>query len=100
MKNGTRVSVLAGAALFAVATAPHASAQLLVNPSGGTVLSIPLEDDVNYGARALGFTGTFYGGAHTSVDVCSNGFLNFSGDTTFTNGPMPGGPAHINVMWD
>jgi hypothetical protein len=82
------------------AFAPIAGAQFLVDPTGGTVLSAQGDDDTNYGGRALGFTGHFFGDAHTTVDVCSNGFLDFSGDTNFSQVPMPTGTAHINALWD
>lgn len=80
--------------------APLARAQLLIDPSGGTVLSSVNDDDASYGGRSLGFTGNFFGVARTTVDVSSNGNLNFSGNTDFSNGPMPTSVARISPMWD
>jgi hypothetical protein len=97
----TSSGMFAVTALALLAGAPQQRAQkLLVDPTGGTVLSSVNDDDSVYGGRALGFSGSFFGTAHTTVDVCSNGHLNFSGDNNYSNGPMPGGPAHINALWD
>jgi hypothetical protein len=57
------------------------------------------EDQVVTGV-SLGFTGTFFDTARTTVDVSSNGNLNWSGDKNFgaTGGPTP--IARISPLWD
>jgi hypothetical protein len=80
--------------------APVASASLLIDPTGGTVLQAgPNNDDISAG-RSLGFSGTFFGVTHTTVDVSTNGNLNFSSSTLATNAAMPASIARISPLWD
>lgn len=77
-----------------------ASGQYLVDPSGGTTLFSTNDDDATANGRSLGFTGHFFGQDVTTVDVSTNGNLNFSGDGDYSNAPFPGGAARIAPMWD
>jgi hypothetical protein len=77
-----------------------ADAQLLVDPTGGTTLSFNNTDDGVVTGRTLGFAGQFFGTAKTTVDVTTNGNLNFSGDTDFHNTSMPLGVSRISPLWD
>ena len=69
----------------------------------GVAPDLGLSDDegVNVG---IGFTFDFFGVSHTTVAVCSNGYLTFGADLTdFTNDPIPS-PVDPNDMiaplWD
>jgi subtilisin family serine protease len=70
----------------------------------GVGTPIGLTDDSNQGPFALGFTFPFEGADYTSVRVCSNGFLTFTGTTSpYTNDPIPTSSvpnALLAVFWD
>jgi outer membrane autotransporter protein len=104
MKLSTRPAILAASiAASIVAWLPaKAHASLLLDPTGGTVLfsDATSHDDNVISGRSLGFTGTFFGITNTTVDVSTNGNLNFSGDTSFSNGAFPDSPARIAPLWD
>lgn len=73
----------------------------LINPAGGTVLfndSVTLDDVVVN--RPIGFTGSFYGVSFSSIYVSTNGNLNFSGTTAYTNSGLPNSIAMIAPLWD
>lgn len=73
----------------------------LINPAGGTVLfndSVTLDDVVVN--RPIGFTGSFYGVSFSSIYVSTNGNLNFSGTTAWTNSGLPNSIAMIAPLWD
>jgi subtilisin family serine protease len=65
---------------------------------------IALTDDSNAGPFALGFEIPFHGLGYSSVRVCSNGFLSFTGTSApYTNDPIPTGSAPnalLAVYWD
>jgi hypothetical protein len=90
------------AALAAVFTLPlPATAGFLIDPSGGTVLwndSSNVDDQVIQ--RSIGFTGSFFGSPFTQVYVSTNGNLNFSGLTQYTNASLSSVPAMIAPLWD
>lgn len=94
-KTSTRLAALALAVL-----AGQASAQLLIDPSGGTVLSTTGDTDNVYVGRSLGFTGKFFGEDKTTVDVSVDGNLNFSNNGSSSNGAFPNGVARIAPAWD
>ena len=66
-------------------------AELLVNPTGGTVLWDSMTTHVSniFVARPLGFAGNFFGNSVTTVDVSISGNLNFSQDISVGNEPIP-----------
>lgn len=79
----------------------HAKADLLIDPSNSTLLqSNGNFDNVVSTNRSLGFTGSFFGVSRQSVDVSTNGNLNFTGNTASMNTPMPTGVGRINPLWD
>ncbi len=89
MKHLFRIVLLAVILVPSFLHSGSASAQLFINPIGGTTLATA-GDDFSVGPRSLGFTGTFFGSSQTNVFVNSNGNLTFgSGDTTFTNSSFP-----------
>ncbi|HEV7404020.1 MAG TPA: Ig-like domain-containing protein [Chthoniobacteraceae bacterium] len=93
-------SILAGLLLF---WAPAGRAALLVDPAGGTPFATDLNDDDQvYSGRPLGFPFSFFGGdPQTTVDVATNGNLNFSRDPEFKNTSMPSADtARISPLWD
>ncbi len=57
-----------------------------IDPTGGTPLT--LSDD-SYTSVDLPFPFPFYGEAITQINVCSNGFLETSTTTSFSNQPLP-----------
>lgn len=63
---------------------------------------LSLTDD-SYDLQPLGFTFRFFGNAYSSVNICSNGFLNFgTGSTSYTVAaiPDPGTPNNmIDFCW-
>ncbi len=107
MKNTTtnpskRPFILAVSAAALLAAFVPARASLLLDPTGGTVLfnDTSSHDDQSSSGRSLGFTGTFFGTPHTTVDVITNGNLNFTGNTTFSNSALSAGVARIAPLWD
>ena len=76
-----------------------AGADLLVDPTGGTSLVFS-DADNGVRTRPLGFTGTFFGDAKTTVDICVNGHLNFTSNTSFADGSFPRSTARIAPLWD
>jgi hypothetical protein len=67
-----------------------AKAELLIDPANSVLLqSSGTYDNVVSANRSLGFTGTFFGTPHQTVDVSTNGNFNFNSDATFSNTPMP-----------
>jgi len=67
----------------------------------GTPQSFGDDDSQSF---ALPFTFNFYGVDYTSVNVCSNGFLNFAASSTdYSNDPIPASTAPnalVAVLWD
>lgn len=57
------------------------------------------EDQIVTGV-SLGFTGTFFDSARNTVDVSSNGNLNWSGDSSFGSFGGPSPVARISPLWD
>ena len=96
----SKVIRLAPAALIVLAclAPPAAAAPLLISPAGGTTLFTSADDAVV--TRNLGFSGNFFGSPTSTVDVSTNGNLNFSGDISLTNQALPFGPARISPLWD
>jgi hypothetical protein len=82
--------------------APHdAAAGLVIDSTGGTVLSFSNTDDAVVAGRSLGFAGSFFGSPKTTVDVSTNGNLNFSSNTDYHNAAFPQlGVARIAPLWD
>ena len=89
-------------AVLLAALLPAAHAQLLVSPSGGTVLfsSAVSHDDEVSANRSLGFTLGYFGTNHTTVDVSTNGNLNFAGDIDPSNVALPSSLARLDPYWD
>lgn len=90
-------------ALVLAICASTAHASFLIDPTGGTPLwsSIAGADDEVRVGRPLGFAFTFFDGDPvTTVDVSTNGNLNFSGDSDYSNEspkvPIP----RISPLWD
>ncbi len=98
MKRLLLLSLLSGMLL----AAQSSRAELLVDPAGGTPLLQNAADDDVASGRPLGFAFSFFGGEPISaVDVATNGNLNFSRDTEFTNRPMPSPETpRISPLWD
>ena len=78
-------------------------ADLLIDPSGGTVLFNDRStfDDKVASGRSLGFTGSFFGNSKTTIDICTNGQANFVGDQAYNNQPLPSlsNVAYICPLW-
>jgi hypothetical protein len=60
---------------------------------------ITTEDQIVTGV-SLGFTGTFFDSARNTVDVSSNGNLNWSGNSSFGSVGGPSPVARISPLWD
>ena len=88
------------ALLAGMITARTANADLLVDPTGGTSLIFSDPDNSVRTGRPLGFTGQFFGVNETTVDVSTNGNLNFSGNSSFADGIFPRSTARIAPLWD
>lgn len=87
------------AALLVVNTPVKAG--YLIDPSGGTVIFNDSTDiDDNTINVPVGFSASFYGTAFTSVDVSTNGNLNFSASNSWTNSAFPNSLAMIAPLWD
>lgn len=70
---------------------------LLIDPTGGTVLfNDSSSHDDQYVTRSLGFTGLFFGDPKTTIDICTNGHANFSGNTGYDVEPLPTTIARID----
>ena len=87
------------ALLAATAQAPPARADLLIDPTGGTSLVFS-DPDNSVRTRPLGFTGQFFGLDKATVDISTNGNLNFTGNTSFADGTFPRPTARIAPLWD
>jgi len=100
MRNRTIRFGLCLVALVATVSAAQAQTGLLINP--GTLTSTGLTGDDNVVTRTLPTTGTFtfYGTNHTTVDVATNGYLNFVGESSFVNSALPSNVARIMPLWD
>lgn len=102
----TLPAIMASLVLVSLVGGPvtgSARAGLLVDPSGGTALwqttSGSWDDQVVN--RPLGFGFQFFGDLKTSVDVSTNGNLNFNGNAWYTNGSFPSsGFGMIAPLWD
>ena len=81
----------------------HAHAQYLIDPTGGTVVfdSTTTHTDEVVTGRPLGFAGNFFGSSVSTVDISTNGNLNFSGDANYLNVPLPDAfdTARISPLW-
>lgn len=76
---------------------------LLIDPSDGVVLwrDNAGYDDAVIRSRPLGFDFIYFGGdAVSSIDVSTNGNLNFDGDSDYANERSPGSIARISPLWD
>jgi uncharacterized protein YhjY with autotransporter beta-barrel domain len=98
-------AAFAAASVFVLAMRPcEAVAGLLIDPSGSTALILPGVDDIVSPGRSLGFTGNFFGVPLATVDLSSNGNLNFSNSNSFGNGAFPssavGGAGIVAPFWD
>ena len=88
------------ALLAGMLAAKPANADLLIDPTGGTSLIFSDPDNSVRAARPLGFTGQFFGLDKTTVDISTNGNLNFTGNTSFADGIFPRSTARIAPLWD
>lgn len=93
-----RVLLLGGAAAAVLLAVRPAQAQLLVDPTGGTTITTSVDDGVY--SRSFGGTFDFYGVAHTSGSVSSNGNINFSGYTGYADAGLNGLTPMIAPMFD
>jgi hypothetical protein len=91
----------------ATALAAPARADILVDTTGGTILTFaPNDDDGITAARPLGFSFTFFPGptqtVNTTAVVATNGNLGFPTNTSFSNQPFPfaDGIQRIAPLWD
>lgn len=75
-QSGIRLAFSAVLAAGGVAIATQTSAQFLIDPTGGTVLSTVNDDNTAYGNRPLGFTASIFGQPVTAFTVFTNGFMN------------------------
>ena len=75
-QSGTRLAFSALLAAAGMAAATQASAQFLIDPTGGTVLSAINDDNTSYASRPLGFTASIFGQPATAFTVFTNGFMN------------------------
>jgi hypothetical protein len=70
----------------------------------GTGTNVGTGDDSNYGPFNLGFSFNFYGTDFSSVRVCTNGWLSFTGTgTSYTNQGLPNVSDPNNLLapfWD
>ncbi len=91
-------------AMCSVLFAASAHASLLIDPSGGTTLwnDSATADDAVISQRELGFELTFFGDyTSTTIDVSTNGNLNFTGDVEYANDREFTDPvARISPLWD
>ena len=79
----------------------NALAGYLIDPTGGTVLfdsTVPHDDRTV--RRPIGFTGQFFGNSYSSVDISTNGNLNFSGFQGYINYSLGNSPAMIAPLWN
>ena len=90
--------ILLSAALTTLLAASSAQAQLLVNPSGGSTITTSVDD--NAYSRSFGGTFDYYGVAHTSGYVSSNGNINFGPNSTWTNSSLGADGPMIAAMFD
>jgi hypothetical protein len=62
------------------------------------------DDDGNYGPIDIGFSFLFYGNTHTTLQICTNGWLSFtSSSTEYTNEQIPNGADPNDLIapfWD
>lgn len=89
---------IALASILAVgATSAHAG--LILSPLGGFTEFSSGDDDVR--SQSLGSNYSFYGQIFNSVDISTNGNLNFSGNTDFSNVGFPSGStgSMIAPLW-
>ena len=101
-RHKTFLSVMLPLAFLAICSV-NVRAQYLINPTGGTLLftaDITHINEVSVG-RSLGFTGNFFGNPVSTVDVSTNGNLNFDGDSDLFNMPLPDASdtARISSLW-
>lgn len=88
-------------ALALVAAVPAAHANYLFDPTGGKVVfnsAVAHDDEVS--SQSLGGTFKFFGQDKTSVYVSTNGNLNFSGTTAWSNVGLSSSSAIIAPFWD
>ncbi len=78
-------------------------AAFLVDPTGGTPLwssAVGADDAVRVG-RMIGFPFTFFGeDPVTAIDVSTNGNLNFSADSDYSNETLKAPILRISPLWD
>ncbi len=73
-----------------------------IDPTAGTPITdwTPNADD-GYSVRTLPFTFRYYGQSLNTINICTNGFLQTSTLTSFSNTPFPTGITnHIAGWWD
>lgn len=75
-QSGNRLAFGALVAAAMSAATLQANAQLLIDPSGGTVLSAVNDDHASYASRPLGFTASVFGQPATAFTVFTNGYMN------------------------
>ena len=96
-----RMGLLAG--LVATFAAQDARASFLVDPAGGTLLwgDDATYDDVVIRNRQLGFDFTFFDNDPVpAIDVSTNGNLNFSGDSDYSNERLLNPILRLSPLWD
>ena len=76
-----------------------ASANLLVDPTGGTTINFGNDDDAVV-SRSLGGIFNYYGPTINSIDVSTNGNLNLTGNVGYKDSPISGLPGSINPFYD
>lgn len=87
-------------AVCLLAGLPLLPAAVLVDPTGGTVLT-DSADDWSSDARSIGFSFNFFGTPQTEIYVNSNGNLTFgAGDGEYINTALTGTMPRIAAFWD
>jgi len=87
-------------------TAPTQPNFTWVNQTSNEVIQTPTSGslDDGYWTLPIGFEFMYYGNVYTSLNVCTNGFVNFgTGATTFTNAAIPNTSTPNNAIylfWD
>lgn len=89
-------------ALFVGLGGTAAQADFVVDPTGGTNLfsTLSTHDDETTHVANIGFSLNYFGTSSTAIDVSTNGNINFSANTAFSDVALPTSVARIAPLWD